>query len=58
MITFLYLSLVTFVAPISLKNVLESQGLNKDQAAGLANLINLVQAKRREQGFIVNDYFK
>ena len=57
MITFLYLSLVAFVAPISLKDVLEIQGLNNNQAAGLANLINLITAKRREQGHIVNDYF-
>lgn len=57
MITFLYLSLVAFVAPISLKDVLEIQGLNNNQAAGLANLINLITAKRRKQGHIVNDYF-
>ena len=57
MITFLYISIVAFVAPDQLKNLLEIQGLNNDQAAGLANLINLVKAKRREQGFVINDYF-
>ena len=57
MISFLYLLLAALTQADNLKEILETQGLNNDQAAGLANLINLVKAKRREQGFIVNDYF-